>query len=201
MARRKNKKTNSSADAELFTTQDASAEEFEALKQEVAELREALTKTEENRDEYKSKYFQFKGIFQRQTHTFYLYQGLSESTQSALSGIFKGTSFEEFLACGVQPGNIDALWEFTRNHALQDDTEDLEILVHIITYFVKMYNSTNDTEVLKICMPKEGDTFDTDLHIRTPKSKAAGSISEVLLFGLSNGFTGDIIKKAVVTVK
>ena len=75
MARRKNKKSNSSADADLFATQNASTEELEALKQEVAELREALAKTEENRDEYKSKYFQFKGIFQRQTHTFYLYQG------------------------------------------------------------------------------------------------------------------------------
>ena len=77
------------------------------LQTQIHDLTERLIQTEKNRDEYKTKYFQFKGIFQRQTHTFYLYQSLSESSKEALKGIFKGMSFEEFLACGVQPGNID----------------------------------------------------------------------------------------------
>ena len=40
------------------------------LQMEADSVKERLQKTENNRDEYKSKYLQFKGIFQRQTGTF-----------------------------------------------------------------------------------------------------------------------------------
>ena len=168
---------------------------------ELAETTRKLTLTENNREEYKSKYFQFKGIFQRQTKTFYLYQGLSETSRDALSGIFKGTSFENFLACGVQPGNIDAVWEFARSVAISGNMTDLEILEKIIAYFVSLYNGTNDSDVLAFQPVKVGDLFDVDMHIRTPDSKAAGYISRIILTGLTNAFTGEIIKKAVVEIK
>lgn len=164
-------------------------------------LRERLQKTESNRDEYKSKYFQFKGIFQRQTHTFYQYQSLSEPSREALSGIFKGSSFEEFLACGVQPGNIDTLWEFSRNQALEGNLEDVTILEQIIAYFVHLYNGTNESPILAFQEVKPGEAFDVDLHIRTQESRAAGKISRILLTGLTNAFTGEVIKKTVVEIK
>ena len=103
-------------------------QQLNALQKETAATKERLEKTENNRDEYKTKYFQFKTIFQRQTHTFYQYQSLSRQSQEALSGIFKGESFEEFLACGVQPGNIDTLWEFARSQALDGTLEDVRLL-------------------------------------------------------------------------
>ena len=176
------------------------AEEFELLEQELEETKELLEKSEELREEYKSKYFQFKGIFQKQTYTFYLYQNLTESSREALAGIFKGESFEEFLACGVQPGNIDALWEFARNEALNENIADVVILSKMITYFVHLYNGTNDSPALNFLIPDIGINFDTDQHIRTQNSKPAGVISEVLLAGLSNAFNGEIIKKAVVKI-
>lgn len=168
---------------------------------ELAETTRKLKLTENNREEYKSKYFQFKGIFQRQTKTFYLYQGLSEASKDALGGIFKGTSFENFLACGVQPGNIDAVWEFARSVAIAGNMADLEILEKIIAYFVSLYNGTNDSDVLAFQPVRAGDLFDVDMHIRTPDSKAAGYISRIILTGLTNAFTGEIIKKAVVEIK
>lgn len=168
---------------------------------ELAETTRKLKLTENNREEYKSKYFQFKGIFQRQTKTFYLYQGLSEASKDALDGIFKGTSFENFLACGVQPGNIDAVWEFARSVAIAGNMADLEILEKIIAYFVSLYNGTNDSDVLAFQPVRAGDLFDVDMHIRTPDSKAAGYISRIILTGLTNAFTGEIIKKAVVEIK
>ena len=161
---------------------------------------EKLLQTEKMRDEYKGKYFQFKGIFQRQTQTFYKYQSLSEPSLEALSGIFKGTSFEEFLACGVQPGNIDALWEFARSEALNGNMADVAILSEIITYFVHLYNGTNESPLLGIQNTAIGDIFDVDLHIRTQKSKPAGAITNVLLSGLTNAFTGEVIKKSVVEI-
>lgn len=174
--------------------------QIDELQNEVNTAMERLQKTESNRDEYKSKYFQFKGIFQRQTHTFYQYQSLSDQSKEALSGIFKGTSFEEFLACGVQPGNIDTLWEFSRNQALEENLEDIDILEQIIAYFVDLYNRTNESPILAFQKVETGDSFDVDLHIRTQKSKAAGKISKVLLTGLTNAFTGEVIKKTVVEV-
>lgn len=176
-------------------------QQIQDLQAQLQSAKEQLAKTESNRDEYKSKYFQFKGIFQRQTHTFYQYQGLSEQAQDALSGIFKGTSFEEFLACGVQPGNIDTLWEFSRGQALEGNFEDVVILEQIIAYFVHLYNGTNESPILAFQKTSPGDTFDVDLHIRTKDSKASGTISRVLLTGLTNAFTGEVIKKAVVEVQ
>lgn len=178
----------------------AEKEKNKELEKRIKELETVCKKLETGREEYKSKYFQFKSIFQKQTHTFYLFQSLSKSSLDALSGIFKGSSFEGFLACGVQPGNIDALWEFTRTEALQGNEKDVEILVQIILYFVNLYNGTNTSPVLAIQPVKEGDSFDVDEHIRTQTSKAAGTISKVLLPGLTNAFTGDVIKKAVVEI-
>ena len=178
----------------------ALTQQKEQLLEELASTKERLTKTESNRDEYKGKYFQFKGIFQRQTQIFYEYQGLSKQSYEALSGIFKGTSFEEFLACGVQPGNIDTLWEFSRSQALAGNTKDVAILDQMITYFVNLYNKTNESPILDFQKVESGDTFDVDLHIRTQESSASGIISNVLLSGLTNAFTGEVIKKAVVEV-
>lgn len=175
-------------------------EQIQKLQKELQIVKEQLSKTENNRDEYKNKYFQFKGIFQRQTHTFYLYQGLSEYCRDALSGIFRGTSFEEFLACGVQPGNIDALWEFSRGHALAGNAEDVIILNQIIKYFVCLYNVTNESPILAFQAVSPGDFFDVDFHIRTQESRASGKISNIVLAGLANAYTGEIIKKAVVEI-
>lgn len=175
-------------------------QQIQTLQTELSSVKERLTKTESNRDEYKSKYFQFKSIFQRQTHTFYQYQSLSEQSREALSGIFKGTSFEEFLACGVQPGNIDALWEFSRGQALAGNTADVVILETIIAYFVQLYNGTNESPILAFQKTSPGDAFDVDFHIRTQESKASGKITQVLLTGLTNAFTGEVIKKAVVEI-
>lgn len=173
---------------------------IQELQAELNATTDRLAKMEENRNEYKAKYFQFKGIFQRQTQTFYAYQGLSAQSKEALSGIFKGSSFEEFLACGVQPGNIDALWEFARNEALNGNREDVAVLESIIAYFVRLYNGTNDSAILISQDVKAGDLFDVDYHIRTKDSKAAGSITNVLLSGLTNAFTGEVIKKAIVEI-
>lgn len=175
-------------------------EQLQKLQTELQTTKEQLSKTESNRDEYKNKYFQFKGIFRRQTHIFYLYQSLSESCHNALSGIFKGTSFEEFLACGVQPGNIDALWEFSRVHALAGNLEDIAILNQMIKYFVQLYNRTNESPILAFQTVSPGELFDVDLHIRTQESRASGKISNVILTGLTNAYTGEIIKKAVVEI-
>lgn len=174
--------------------------ETKDLQAQIHHLEQRLIQTEKSRDEYKNKYFQFKGIFQRQTHTFYLYQSLSEPSKEALKGIFKGTSFEEFLACGVQPGNIDALWEFSRNEALNGNTSDLPVLEQMIAYFVHLYNCTNDSVVIDFLKVNPGDAFDFDLHIRTQNSKPAGPISRIVLSGLINAFTGEVIKKAVVEI-
>ena len=76
----------------------------DVLQQELLTVKEALQKAEKSRDEYRSKYLQFKAIFQKQTHAFYLYQHLTDQSKDELSGIFKGKNFEAFLACGVQIG-------------------------------------------------------------------------------------------------
>ncbi len=188
-------------DGRDFQGQSALMEQqIQSLQKRLASAEEMLSKTESNRNEYKSKYFQFKGIFQRQTYIFYQYQSLSCASREALGGIFKGNSFEEFLACGVQPGNIDALWEFSRIQALDGNTEELATLGQMIVYFVSLYNKTSESPLLAFQEVSPGDIFDVDLHIRTRESKASGTVSKILLNGLANAFTGEVIKKAIVEV-
>lgn len=170
-----------------------SMDEIERLKEENEQLRK-------QRDEYKNGYSKFIKVFRKQTKYFYEYQRLSEKSKEALSGIFRQDSFENFLACGVQPDNIDALWEFTKNEAMQNNIDDVNILNEIIGYFVRLYNDTNETPVLELQQVNEGDMFDIDMHIRTPESKTAGNIQQVILGGLTNAYTGAVIKKAVVIV-
>ena len=172
----------------------------DVLQQELLTVKEALQKAEKSRDEYRSKYLQFKAIFQKQTHAFYLYQHLTDQSKEELSGIFKGKNFEAFLACGVQPANIDALWEYARQAALAGSLEDDELLNQIIAYFVNLYNITNDAPILGFQNVSVGDAFDVDWHIRTQNSKPAGTISKILLTGLTNAFTGEVIKKAVIEI-
>lgn len=179
---------------------DANQTALQDLSTKLSEAQSALEKLEKSRDEYRNKYFQFKAIFQKQTHAFYLYQSLSEQSLEELSGIFKGTNFENFLACGVQPGNIDALWEYARGAALAGNLEDVALLNQIIAYFVSLYNNTNEAPILGFQNVSVGDAFDVDLHIRTQSSKPAGSITSILLTGLTNAFTGEVIKKAVIEI-
>ena len=146
----------------------------DVLQQELLTVKEALQKAEKSRDEYRSKYLQFKAIFQKQTHAFYLYQHLTDQSKDELSGIFKGKNFEAFLACGVQPANIDALWEYARQAALAGSLEDVELLNQIIAYFVNLYNITNDAPILGFQNVSVGDAFDVDWHIRTHNAAAAG---------------------------
>ena len=143
----------------------------DVLQQELLTVKEALQKAEKSRDEYRSKYLQFKAIFQKQTHAFYLYQHLTDQSKEELSGIFKGKNFEAFLACGVQPANIDALWEYARQAALAGSLEDVELLNQIIAYFVNLYNITNDAPILGFQNVSVGDAFDVDWHIRTQKQQ------------------------------
>lgn len=180
------------ADSDQTTSLDLAAQ--------LSEAKEALQKLEKSRDEYRNKYFQFKAIFQKQTHAFYLYQSLTETSLEELSGIFKGTNFESFLACGVQPGNIDALWEYARSAALAGNLDDVSLLNQIIAYFVNLYNNTNEAPILGFQNVSVGDAFDVDLHIRTQSSKPAGQITTILLTGLTNAFTGEVIKKSVIEI-
>ena len=168
--------------------------------EKIAELESEIEELKKSRDEFKNKYFYFKNVFQKQMQVFYQFYKLSDQSLQSLNGIFKGTSFENFLACGVQPANIDALWEFAKVEALNGNYEDVALLNDIIKYFVKLYNDTGDTPALGIQEVKESDIFDIDLHIRTSDSKAAGYIDKIILLGLTNAYTGEIIKKAVVQV-
>lgn len=187
-------------------SEDSSEKELQ-LQKELAAVREQLQSLKIERDsliakkeEYRSKYLPLKSLFQKQMRVFHMYQNLSAHSLDALTGIFKGNSFEEFLACGVQPGNIDALWEFARSEILLSRTEDLTSLRELILYFIDLYNRTGDVPILGIQDVNPKDTFDVDLHIRTQDSKPAGKIQEIILPGLTNALTGAVIKKAVVRV-
>ena len=68
----------------------------DVLQQELLTVKEALQKAEKSRDEYRSKYLQFKAIFQKQTHAFYLYQHLTDQSKEELAASSKAKTLKHF---------------------------------------------------------------------------------------------------------
>ena len=128
------------------------------------------------------------------------YLRLSNATRGSLSGIFKGTTVEEFIFCGVQLENIDSLWEFIKRELEEKRLSEVENMKKIFVYFFKAYNLIHESPIYKIQNVAIGEEFDEDKHLRSSNSRVAGRINEIMLNGFIITNTGKIVKKSVVKI-
>lgn len=136
--------------------------------------------------------------FDENFYMFNQFKKMDIETLKSLKGIFKHETIENFIACGSQQENLEALWDFIKYRVMNGQITELELLSDIFRYFLEVYNETSDQQVLKRQIVKIGDGFDVSLHIRTPDGKASGKIGSVYLEGYLNAVTDAIIRKSIV---
>lgn len=179
-------------------------EDLIAFKEDNKNLVEALS---EKKDELESKQEQVSEVntaLDKYKHTFesdillsQLYHELSEKTQGSLRGIFKDTSMQGLVACGIQEKNISNLWDYIKNEVVNGDNADIDKVIKmfdaLFERFILAYPMFAFQEVTK------GIEFDTQQHIKHNTSKnTSGPIQHVLLRGYVNTNTNKVIKPSVV---
>lgn len=130
---------------------------------------------------------------------FELYSRLSEQTRVSLSGIFKDTTIQGLMACGIQEKNISNLWDYLKNETINGVNDDVD---NIVAMFLILFNRFRLAyPMFELQNANIGDTFDTECHIKHNSSvRVSGSISQIILQGYVNTKTGKVIKPSVVTL-
>lgn len=162
----------------------------------LADLRDALHKEQQNRQECELKL----NDQVRVQGAFLDFLVLPQGVRLALRGIFKQDTFDNFVACGSQRDNIEALWDFIKFRIMDCNLEALETLVKILYFCQDTFNGTAEQPLLLRDEIAAGDPFDVTRHIRTPDGKVSGTVGEVMLLGYTNASTRGVIRKTIVRV-
>jgi len=162
---------------------------IEGLNQRISTLEEQKDQLEAENSKLKDRFADLEAVYQ-------LYLNLPAANKNSLSSIFKGETVEEFIFCGVQYDNVESLWDYIKNEAING--HDIKPLQPIFDCFFKAYNTNYEPPLYQIATTDCGETFDTSRHIRGADSRVSGEIKEVVLQGYENTRTGKLIKHSVV---
>lgn len=129
-----------------------------------------------------------------------LFLNLNDEIKNDIISILRGDKIENFVYAGVQYKNIESIWDYAKNRAINGQFEDLDKLQKIIMNFLDAYNITYTSPLYEVQSVENGDDFDEERFIRGHESKITGDISNVDLKGYINLRNGKIIKKSVVRI-
>lgn len=128
------------------------------------------------------------------------FKNLSASTKKSLENIIKEDSLASFIASGVQPRNIENLWDYINNELREGKNADTKELIDIFYFLFVNFTKANG-DIYELQSINVGEEFDTQLHLRHNSSQgASGKISEVILKGMVNSKTKEIKRKSVVKI-
>ena len=139
-----------------------------------------------------------QSAFAPQLRLYESYQNLPPEVLDTLRGIFRGSSVEEFVFCGVQKHNIELLWDTIKIRAVREEYAGLEELQQIFLYFFDAYNKTFEAPLYRLQEAAAGDEYDNEKHSKTSGSLATGRIREIVLPGYINTHNSRIERKTVV---
>lgn len=128
-----------------------------------------------------------------------LYDRLSEQTRHSLSGIFKDTSVQGVIACGIQEKNISNLWDYAKSETVNGNNDDIANVISLFNLLFKRFVLAYPMFSLQDVNP--GDSFNTQSHIKHSSSvNTSGAINQIMLYGYVNSKTGKVIKPSIVTL-
>jgi len=159
------------------------------LERQISTLKEQKSQMEAENRKLKERFADLEAVYQ-------LYLSLPTDNKNSLKSIFKGDTLEEFIFCGVQYDNVESLWDYIKNEAING--HDIKPLQRIFDCFFKAYNTNYEPPLYQKTTTACGETFDTSQHIRGAGSSVSGEIKEVVLQGYENTRTGKLIKQSVV---
>ncbi|MGG3448527.1 hypothetical protein [Domibacillus aminovorans] len=174
-------------------------QELDSKKREIIDYKIKINELNQKIDSYLYELQKRRADYQEAEELYNSIQHLSEETRNSLKRIFKGTTVQDFIFCGVQYENISSLWDFIKNEAMEGREHERETLIAIFRYFFQAYSKTYDTPLYKTQEVQINDVFREDLHIRASDSKISGNITEILLPGYIS-INGKIIKKSIVKI-
>ncbi|ASI97002.1 hypothetical protein [Vibrio rotiferianus] len=141
----------------------------------------------------------YRDNFSDDLQAFELYGRLSEQTRHSLSGIFKDTSVQGLIACGIQEKNISNLWDYAKSETVNGNNGDIENVIALFNLLFKRFTLAYPMFSLQDVNP--GDSFDTQFHIKHSSSvNTSGAINQIMLYGYVNSKTGKVIKPSIVTL-
>lgn len=141
-----------------------------------------------------------KSEFSSIKESYNLFLSLNDEIKEDMVSILRGDKIENFVYAGVQYKNIESIWEYAKNRAINGQLEDLDKLEKIIMNFLDAYNMTYNSPLYEVQRVENGDDFDEEKFIRGYESRITGVISGVDLLGYVNLINGKIIKKSVVRI-
>jgi hypothetical protein len=128
-----------------------------------------------------------------------IFSDLSEESKRSLSGIFKNTTVNGLIACGIQEKNIGNLWDYAKNEVVNDTNPDINNIIQLFDILFSRF--TLAFPMYKSQVVAVGDDFDNQSHIRHGSSQnVSGAIVSVLLIGYSNTKTNKVIKQSLVRI-
>jgi len=170
---------------------DSSFKENKNLEKEINSLNNNLLQKEQELKELKENFEEIIYIHNK-------FNNLSNDTKKAISNIFKDTSIQGFLACGLQDRNIDNLWEYIKISIINENNKDIANLIDIFNFLFSLY--TKAFPYIQKQQVSVGDKYDPTKYIKSSNSNVSGEIKEIILYGWENTNTGKIIKESVVRV-
>lgn len=125
------------------------------------------------------------------------YLDFSAETKSSLAGIFKDTSTQGLIACGIQEANIANLWDYAKNEVIHGGNPDEQKLVTFFELLFKRFALAYPAYRLETELV--GTEFDNQAHIKHRSSAASsGTIKKVCLPGYTNTRNNKPVKQSVV---
>lgn len=138
--------------------------------------------------------------FKKDAKAYENFQNLSTSTRKSLENIIKEDSLASFIASGVQPRNIENLWDYINNELREGQNPEIKKLTEIFYFLFANFAKANG-DIYELQRVGVGDEFDPQLHLRHNSSQGvSGKINEVVLKGMVNTKTKEIKRKSVVKI-
>lgn len=154
-----------------------------------------------NRDLLKqnNEYHNIADEFEEALQYYKLYCSLPTSTQKRLKSIINSKKPLDFLLSVADKDNILALWDDLKYRIDETDEKEMELLVKLIDFFLKLVNCNYKTPVYVLMSSEKGKQFDEERHIRSANcSKYQGKIERVLLPGIWNNNKQEAERKTIV---
>jgi chromosome segregation ATPase len=137
--------------------------------------------------------------FEETLQYYKLYCSLPASTQKRFKTIINSKKPLYFLVSVSDKDNILALWDDIKYRIDDIDEKEIELLVKLMDYFLKLVNINFKTPVYELMLSETGKQFDEERHIRSTNcSKYQGKIERVLLPGIWNYNKQEAERKTIV---
>lgn len=160
-------------------------------------LAETKNQLQNDVTELNQKLEYYRNNFRDDLQVLELYSRLSEQTLQSLSGIFKDTTVQGLISCGIQEKNISNLWDYAKSETVNGNNGDIANVISLFNLLFKRFTLAYPMFALQEV--SSGDSFDTQCHIKHSSShNTSGSITQIMLHGYVNTKTGKVIKPSVV---